>query len=175
MGIFDYTLSSRSKWGLTKTDHMKGQLVLIKDDSLLPNCWSRWIIIAVHPEEDGRVRVVTLKTASGQLTMPITKICALPISDDNDQNFTTDDSKIVESSAKIATCAKKDNKASSHKWWYTLFSVMLIMSHVKIVSSYQPFNVKKIRKEYGHILRTSIYSHITSQTALQTVSGLGLQ
>lgn len=56
----------------------KGRLVVIKDDNVLPIRWKMSRIIAVHPGDDNVERVVTLKTATGELKHPVEKICILP-------------------------------------------------------------------------------------------------
>ncbi|XP_055622597.1 uncharacterized protein LOC129766156 [Toxorhynchites rutilus septentrionalis] len=56
-----------------------GKLVIIKDDNLPPMRWKLGRIIEVHPGADGIVRVVTLKTANGNLKRPVEKICILPV------------------------------------------------------------------------------------------------
>ncbi|XP_065079916.1 uncharacterized protein LOC135702803 [Ochlerotatus camptorhynchus] len=61
-----------------------GTLVIIKDDNQPPMHWKMGRIVKVHPGEDGTVRVVTLKTATGLLIRPVEKICILPVQDDNE-------------------------------------------------------------------------------------------
>ncbi|XP_062558135.1 uncharacterized protein LOC134223013 [Armigeres subalbatus] len=56
-----------------------GKLVVVKDDNLPPMRWKLARIIAVHPGKDKIVRVVTLKTACGELKRPVEKICILPL------------------------------------------------------------------------------------------------
>ena len=55
------------------------QLVLVKDESTTPLHWPLGRIIKTHPGDDGVVRVVTLKTASGEYTRPIAKLYLLPV------------------------------------------------------------------------------------------------
>ncbi|XP_058839042.1 uncharacterized protein LOC131694586 [Topomyia yanbarensis] len=55
-----------------------GKLVIIQDDNQPPLRWKMGRIHAIHPGDDGVVRVVTLKTATGMLTRPVEKICILP-------------------------------------------------------------------------------------------------
>lgn len=57
----------------------KGRLVVIKDDNVPPIRWKMGRIVAVHPGDDNVVRVVTLKTATGELKRPVEKICILPM------------------------------------------------------------------------------------------------
>lgn len=61
-----------------------GTLVVIQDDNLPPMRWKLGRIVKVHPGDDGAVRVVTLKTATGSLMRPVEKICILPVADCKD-------------------------------------------------------------------------------------------
>ena len=56
------------------------------DESLRTTRWPLARITEIHPGEDYIVRVVTLKTAKGTFTRPITKVCILPLSTDNEGN-----------------------------------------------------------------------------------------
>ncbi|XP_058816864.1 uncharacterized protein LOC131680158 [Topomyia yanbarensis] len=67
-----------------------GKLVVIKDDNQPPMRWKMGRIVQTHPGDDGTVRVVTLKTATGMLTRSVEKLCLLPISDDNDDIQSTE-------------------------------------------------------------------------------------
>ncbi|XP_031359012.1 uncharacterized protein LOC116182608 [Photinus pyralis] len=73
------TLQQRSKWLDPGNPIKLNTLVLIKDDCKPPLQWSLGRVIALHPGEDGHVRVVTVKTAKGILRRPIGKLCPLPI------------------------------------------------------------------------------------------------
>jgi len=46
--------------------------------ALPPTRWPLARVTALHPGDDGMVRVVTLKTAASQLTRPLVKIVLLP-------------------------------------------------------------------------------------------------
>ncbi|XP_065085126.1 uncharacterized protein LOC135707260 [Ochlerotatus camptorhynchus] len=63
-----------------------GKLVVIKDDNLPPMRWKMGRIVAIHPGEDNVVRVVTLKTATGELKRPVEKNCMLPLSNSQEEN-----------------------------------------------------------------------------------------
>ncbi|XP_058817668.1 uncharacterized protein LOC131680977 [Topomyia yanbarensis] len=67
-----------------------GKLVVIQDDNQPPMRWKMGRIVQTHPGDDGTVRVVTLKTATGMLTRPVEKLCLLPTSDDNDDTQPTE-------------------------------------------------------------------------------------
>jgi len=55
-----------------------GDLVLVKEDNLPPLVWKKAVIIDMHTERNGLVRVVTIRTATGTFKRPIAKICVLP-------------------------------------------------------------------------------------------------
>lgn len=55
-----------------------GRLVIIVDENQPSMKWKMARIHQVHPSDDGIVRVVTLRTATGYLKRPVTKICLLP-------------------------------------------------------------------------------------------------
>lgn len=71
-------LQGRSKWLKDKPNLDIGDLVLIKDDLLPPLKWKLGRIIQTFPGKDEKVRVVKLKTFSGELTRPIKKLSLLP-------------------------------------------------------------------------------------------------
>ncbi|XP_055622523.1 uncharacterized protein LOC129766091 [Toxorhynchites rutilus septentrionalis] len=56
-----------------------GRLVIIVDENQPSMKWKMARIHQVHPGNDGIVRVVTLRTSSGYLKRPVTKICLLPV------------------------------------------------------------------------------------------------
>ncbi|GFX65918.1 integrase catalytic domain-containing protein [Trichonephila clavipes] len=73
------TLQARSKWITEKNDLMIGQMVLIKEDFLPINTWPLGRILEVYHGSDGKVRVVKVKTQSGEFKRSISKIAVLPI------------------------------------------------------------------------------------------------
>lgn len=72
-------LSTRSKWRHPKENLKINDVVIIHDANLPPGKWALGKITALHPEKDDYVRVVTLKTKSGEIKRPITKISKLPV------------------------------------------------------------------------------------------------
>ncbi|XP_020297976.1 uncharacterized protein LOC109862359 [Pseudomyrmex gracilis] len=71
-------LSARSKWWKLSKNLEVGQLCLLRSEASPPSKWPLARITAVHPEGDGQVRVVTVRTASSELTRPSVKIVPLP-------------------------------------------------------------------------------------------------
>ena len=76
-------LNIRNKWISGKHSIQEGTVVLLKDDNLPPMQWSFGRVIKTNPGEDGIIRTVTVKTASGELKRSVKKLSPLPI-DGND-------------------------------------------------------------------------------------------
>lgn len=74
------TLQTRSKWHYAGKDLQVGDLVIIKEDNIPPARWLLGRIVMTHPGNDGRVRVVTLKTKNkDSVKRPLNKLIRLPI------------------------------------------------------------------------------------------------
>lgn len=73
------TLQQRYKWATAADNVRVGQLVLLKDELLPPAKWKMARVTGTKPGDDGRVRVVELKHATGETTRAVTRICVLPI------------------------------------------------------------------------------------------------
>ncbi|GFX80528.1 integrase catalytic domain-containing protein [Trichonephila clavipes] len=73
------TLQARSKWITEKNDLMIGEMVLIKEDFLPINTCPLGRILEVYHGSDGKVRVVKVKTQSGEFKRTISKIAVLTI------------------------------------------------------------------------------------------------
>lgn len=73
------TLQQRTKWYKSPVVIEKDRLVLLKDEDAPPMSWRTGRIIELHPGADGITRVVTLRTANGIFTRPVSKISLLPI------------------------------------------------------------------------------------------------
>ncbi|XP_055605769.1 uncharacterized protein LOC129753943 [Uranotaenia lowii] len=76
-------LHQRSKWRRQTSDVQQGQLVLLKLDNYPPLQWPLGRIIQTITGSDGRVRVVMVKTASGEYKRAITEVAVLPIETSN--------------------------------------------------------------------------------------------
>lgn len=72
------TMNRLSKWRFKENNIKVGDLVILKEDNTPPGQWALGRINATHPGSDEIVRVVTIKTATGLLKRPITKICLIP-------------------------------------------------------------------------------------------------
>ena len=73
------SLQQRNKWRSQQPDLQPGMLVLLREDNLPPMFWRLAIISETFPGLDGHVRVVKVKTSSGQFKRPICKLVALPV------------------------------------------------------------------------------------------------
>jgi hypothetical protein len=73
-----HNLQQRQKWHRFTPNLSVGDVVLLKDDNSAPLQRPMAVITEVHPGLDGNIRVVTIKTATGILKRPVTKICSLP-------------------------------------------------------------------------------------------------
>lgn len=72
------TLQAKSKWTISRSQPHTGDLVLLKHDNVLPPLkWTLARVVQVFPGQDGIIRVVKLRTAHGEVTRPICKICPL--------------------------------------------------------------------------------------------------
>lgn len=89
-------LQLRSKWNRPLTNLQENDLVLLKDENTAPLKWPIGRIVQVIQGDDGRVRVVMVKTSEGIHKRTITKVCKLPIE--------LDDSTVSKSSAGGAEC-----------------------------------------------------------------------
>lgn len=75
-------LQIRTKWKQYTGDLAQHTLVLIKDDNLPPLKWSLGRIIKTFPGADGISRVADIKTTGGVIRRAFSKICPLPVSDE---------------------------------------------------------------------------------------------
>ncbi|GFW30303.1 integrase catalytic domain-containing protein [Trichonephila clavipes] len=72
-------LQNRTKWKSPNNNFEVGEIVIIKEENILPATWPLGKVIETHPGKDGVVRVVTLRTVKGRFKRPIHKICKLPL------------------------------------------------------------------------------------------------
>ena len=71
------TLNNFNKWHHPSRNITVGDIVILKEDSLVPTKWPLAKIIEVHPGKDGLVRIATVKTATGMYKRPVSKISLL--------------------------------------------------------------------------------------------------
>ena len=70
-------LKKSTKWQVPIRNFKPGDLVCIHEHTLVPTMWPLARVLAVHPGQDGLVRVVTLKTAKGTFRRPIAKVALI--------------------------------------------------------------------------------------------------
>ena len=66
-----------AKWHHPTKNIAVGDIVVLCEDNMIPTKWPIARVIAVHPGQDGLVRVVTLKTAIGVYRRPVVKVALL--------------------------------------------------------------------------------------------------
>ena len=75
----EYLISLRkySKWKQPNKNLCTGDVVVLREDGMIPTQWPIARIIDTHQGEDGLFRVVTLKTKNGVYTRPVAKVALL--------------------------------------------------------------------------------------------------
>lgn len=75
----------RGKWTTNRRSIKIDDVVIIRDECTAPTKWKLGKVIQLHPGNDGIVRVVTLRIASGaELKRPVVKLCILPTEKDQE-------------------------------------------------------------------------------------------
>lgn len=79
--VRDYlpTLTKRSKWTKDQNPIKVDDVVIMVDDHSPRYMWKLGRIIRLYPGPDGRIRVVDVKTSTGQYRRPVTKLCRLDL------------------------------------------------------------------------------------------------
>lgn len=72
------SLQQRPKWQRQQRNYAVGDIVILKEPNIPQTKWLLGRVIQVHPGNDNKVRVVTIKTEKNTYTRPITKIALLP-------------------------------------------------------------------------------------------------
>ncbi|XP_059046616.1 uncharacterized protein LOC131842114 [Achroia grisella] len=73
------TLIPRQKWHKEDCQLKPGDIVVIVDGNLPRNTWPKGKIDKIYPGRDGRIRTVDVKTKTGILTRPVTRLALLPV------------------------------------------------------------------------------------------------
>jgi hypothetical protein len=71
-------IAHRTKWHKPEKDLKVGDLVLLHEDNVPPLMWRRGLIDQVTPGSDGKVRLLHIKTATGQFERTVGKVVLLP-------------------------------------------------------------------------------------------------
>ncbi|KAL7290473.1 hypothetical protein TKK_0016161 [Trichogramma kaykai] len=68
------TIQTRQKWQAKTPELKENDIVLIVDENVARNFWKKSVVIRVLPGKDGEIRVVEVRTASGLLRRPCSKL-----------------------------------------------------------------------------------------------------
>ncbi|XP_062534087.1 uncharacterized protein LOC134203222 [Armigeres subalbatus] len=77
------SLHARTKWTRQRNNILVGTMVLLREDNLPPLRWRMGRVSEIHPGKDGNIRVVKVRTKDGDFLRAISKVCVLPISDND--------------------------------------------------------------------------------------------
>jgi len=75
------TLQQRPKWTTSTPNLSIDDVVLVKESNTPPASWHIARVMETYPGKDNLVRAIKLKTLTGEMTRPITKIAVLPSSE----------------------------------------------------------------------------------------------
>ncbi|CAG7816121.1 unnamed protein product [Allacma fusca] len=73
------TLLRRKKWNREERPLKVSDVVILTDDAMPRNSWTKGIVVAVFPGKDGRIRVVEVKTSTGVNRRPVAKLIILDV------------------------------------------------------------------------------------------------
>ena len=77
--LFFLTLLKFVKWHPPSRNSHVGDIVCLRSEPLVPTRWPLARVIEVHPGQDGKTRVVTIRTATGIYKQSIVKMCGVPV------------------------------------------------------------------------------------------------
>ena len=77
-----HTMQQRSKWDRAHPKIKRNDLDILREKLLPPMKSDMARVVQCHPGRDGRVRVVTVTTATSELDHPITQVCRLSVYSD---------------------------------------------------------------------------------------------
>ncbi|XP_029157307.1 uncharacterized protein LOC114929792 [Nylanderia fulva] len=77
------SLQTCSKWPKHRSNLKINDLVLIKNPNFPPTKWELERVVKVYPRTDNLVRMVDVKTVNAIYTRPISKLCLLPVAENN--------------------------------------------------------------------------------------------
>lgn len=75
-------LNLRNKWKNSVKDVPEGTMVIMRDENVPPLEWRMARVIKTCPGEDGRTRVVELRTSTGITRRAVHRVCPLPTGDE---------------------------------------------------------------------------------------------
>lgn len=75
------SLAARKKWTTSSRNFAVGDVVLVINSQTARGHWPLGRIVAVHPGQDGRVRVVDVKIGDTVFVRSVTTLCPLEFAD----------------------------------------------------------------------------------------------
>ncbi|XP_055714768.1 uncharacterized protein LOC129808888 [Phlebotomus papatasi] len=78
-------MQKRRKWKTAQPNVQPGDLVLLIEENMPPLAWILGRITDVHPGEDQKIRVVTVRTKNGTYKRAVTRIAPLPMPEETEQ------------------------------------------------------------------------------------------
>lgn len=74
------TLTLRHKWFENEDTNLKvDDLVILCDGNQPRNSWPKGVVVALHPDRDGKTRVVDVKTVNGVFRRPVMQLVKITI------------------------------------------------------------------------------------------------
>ena len=71
------TLNRYNKWRYQTRNISVGNVVILKEDSVIPTKWPLAKVVQIHPGRDNIVRIATIRTSKGTYHRPIAKLAML--------------------------------------------------------------------------------------------------
>jgi hypothetical protein len=71
------SINRYNKWKHPSRNVAPGDVVVLQESGIAPTKWPLGRVLETHPGQDNLVRVVTVKTAQGVYTRPVSKIAVL--------------------------------------------------------------------------------------------------
>ena len=71
------TLNKYSKWHHPLKNVSVDDVVVVREDGMVPTLWPLARVVRVYPGKDGLVRVVDVKTSKSVYKRPVTKLVVL--------------------------------------------------------------------------------------------------
>ena len=104
------TLFTRRKWNERRENIALGDIVLIVDTFLPRGQWPMGRVVKLYPDSCGVVRIVDVKSATGILRRPISKLCVIAkFNYDSKTNEKSSTSKSLDDMAPIDSTAQEDS------------------------------------------------------------------
>ena len=80
-------LVPRRKWNVERRNVQVDDVVIVADGNAVRGKWNVGRVVEVYPGQDGKVRNIKVKTASGEYSRPVTKIAVIqPVEDAEEKN-----------------------------------------------------------------------------------------